>query len=149
MAQSNAPPGVYPPRGKESGGSLRYIAHQDHACPSPWTYCVGFFGFLTVSQFTVPSPSTYDHHVHLNTSDLSFDNHEAPNLVGLRIKQSKTDPFRQWVDIANYRCNRSCRMPSGCHPTVYLEVRNLQAHSKFRCVILTNFMLIPTVCLGT
>ena len=61
--------------------------------------CVGFFGFLRVGEFTVPSPSAYDPHVHLNTSDLSFDNHEAPNLVGLRIKQSKTDPFRQGVDI--------------------------------------------------
>ena len=43
--------------------------------------CVGFFGFLRVGEFTVPSPSAYDPHVHLNTSDLSFDNHEAPNLV--------------------------------------------------------------------
>ena len=58
--------------------------------------CTGIFGFLRAGQFTVPS---YDASVHLNLGDLAVDSHTAPSVIRLRIKQSKTDPFRQGVDI--------------------------------------------------
>ena len=61
--------------------------------------CVRFFGFLRVGEFTVQSQSSYDPQVHLSLSDLSFDDHRAPTMVYLRIKQSKTDPFGQGVDV--------------------------------------------------
>ena len=60
--------------------------------------CIGFFGFLRAGEFTVPSPSTYDPEVHLNLADIAIDSHTAPSLVCLRIKQSKTDPFREGVE---------------------------------------------------
>ena len=61
--------------------------------------CVGYFGFLRAGEFTVPSSETYDSEVHLNLSDLAVDSHNEPTVVRIRIKQSKTDPFRQGVDI--------------------------------------------------
>lgn len=37
--------------------------------------------------------------VHLNFSDISFDNASSPNIVQIRLKCSKTDPFRQGVNV--------------------------------------------------
>ena len=59
----------------------------------------GFFGFLRAGEFTVPSLQGYDPEVHLNLGDLAIDSHTAPSLIRIRIKQSKTDPFRQGMDI--------------------------------------------------
>ena len=61
--------------------------------------CVGFFGFLRVGEFTVSTPRAYDPDVHLNLSDLALDNHSNPSVIQLRIKQSKTDPFREGINI--------------------------------------------------
>ena len=61
--------------------------------------CVGFFGFLRAGKFTVPSREAYDPQVHLNLSDLAVDSHTEPTVARIRIKQSKTDPFRQGVDV--------------------------------------------------
>ena len=36
---------------------------------------------------------------HLSISDVSIYNKDSPQLLRIRIKQSKTDPFRQGVDI--------------------------------------------------
>ena len=61
--------------------------------------CVGFFGFLRAGEFTVQSVGSYDPEVHLNLTDLAVDSHSQPSMVCIRIKQSKTDPFRQGVDV--------------------------------------------------
>ena len=61
--------------------------------------CTGFFGFLRAGEFTVPSPGVYDKEVHLNLHDLAVDSHTNPSLFRVKIKQSKTDPFRQGVDV--------------------------------------------------
>ena len=61
--------------------------------------CTGFFGFLRAGEFTVPSASSYDKEVHLNLHDLATDSHICPSLFRVRLKQSKTDPFRQGADI--------------------------------------------------
>ena len=61
--------------------------------------CVGFFGFLRAGEFTVPSAEGYDPEVHLNLADLAVDSHSDPSMIQLRIKQSKTDPFRQGVEV--------------------------------------------------
>ena len=47
----------------------------------------------------MPSLNSYDASVHLNLGDLAVDSHTAPSVIRLRIKQSKTDPSRQGVDI--------------------------------------------------
>jgi hypothetical protein len=65
-----------------------------------WAACLtGFFGFLRTAEFTVPSVEQYDSGAHLSLSDVSVDNHAMPSIFKIRIKQSKTDPFRQGVDI--------------------------------------------------
>ena len=47
----------------------------------------------------MPAQSQYDHSTHLSISDVSIDNKDHPQLLQIQIKQSKTDHFRQGVDI--------------------------------------------------
>ena len=61
--------------------------------------CLAFFGFLRSSEFTVPSQYEYDGSVHLSVQDITIDSRSAPRMIRVRIKQSKTDSFRQGVDI--------------------------------------------------
>ena len=73
--------------------------------------CTGFFGFLRAGEFTTPSRSTYDPEAHLSLGDVALDSHSAPSVVRLRIKQSKTDPFRQGMDVyvgATNACSGIC-----------------------------------------
>ena len=58
-----------------------------------------FWGFLRAGEFTIPSSNAYDPEVHLSLADVALDSHTAPSMVRLRIKQSKTDPFRVGVDV--------------------------------------------------
>ena len=58
---------------------------------------VAFYGLLRVSEYTCPSQSSYDADTHLLLSDLSLN--WGRRVVLLRIKKSKTDPFRQGVTI--------------------------------------------------
>jgi len=62
-------------------------------------YCLTIFGFLRISEFIVPMQLDYDDLTHFSLKDISVDNHSNTRLIKLRIKQSKTDPFRQCVDI--------------------------------------------------
>jgi len=48
---------------------------------------------------SVPTQQDYDDSTHLSLKDISVDNCSNPRLIKLRIKQSKTDPFRQGADI--------------------------------------------------
>ena len=43
--------------------------------------CLAFFGFLWVSEFTVPAQNQYDHTTHLSISDVSIDNKDSPQLL--------------------------------------------------------------------
>ena len=61
--------------------------------------CLGFFAFLRAGEFTVPSRAAYDPSVHLSVEDVAIDSRAAPSIIRLRLKQSKTDPFRRSVDI--------------------------------------------------
>lgn len=61
--------------------------------------CLGFFGFLRAGEFTVPSMEDFDPEAHLSLADIALDSHSSPSLMRVRIKQSKTDPFRKRVDI--------------------------------------------------
>ena len=83
--------------------SLKSSWVQTHPCQDNtmlWAAaCTGFFGFLRVGEFTVPSEALYDPEVHLNLADISINSRTEPSLFCIRIKQSKTDPFRMGVDI--------------------------------------------------
>jgi len=54
---------------------------------------------LGVSEYTVPAQQDNDESTHLSLKNISLDNCSNPCLITLHIKQSKTDPFRQGVDI--------------------------------------------------
>ena len=62
--------------------------------------CLAFFGFLRVSEFTVPSDNLCDKDCHLSMEDILIDSRDDPHLLKVTIKQSsKTDPFRVSVDL--------------------------------------------------
>ena len=58
-----------------------------------------FFGFLRAGEITVPSDTAYDEGAHLNFADVAIDSFIDPQVIKVRIKASKTDPFRLGVDI--------------------------------------------------
>ena len=100
---------------------LRPPAHPHHIML--WaTACIGLFGFLRAKEFTVPTAQSYDQEVHLSLQDVAIDSHTAPSVVRLRIKQSKTDPLRQGMDIFLGATNSSiCPVQAF---TNYLAIRN-------------------------
>ena len=59
---------------------------------------LGLF-WLSENWRDVPSSSSYDASVHLSCADISVDNTESPTIIMVRIKASKTDPFRRGVDL--------------------------------------------------
>ena len=61
--------------------------------------CMCFFGFLRSVEVTVPSAKEYDPGGHLSEGDMTLDIVSAPTLVQVRIKVSKTDPFRKGVVV--------------------------------------------------
>ena len=70
-------------------------------------FLVCFFGFLRSGEITIPDSSAYDPSVHLSFSDISIDNIAEPNIIRIRLKTSKTDPFRQGVDIHIGKTNQT------------------------------------------
>ena len=58
-----------------------------------------FFGFFRSGELTVPSSTAYDEGAHLSFPDLSVDSLDEPQLLKVKVKSSKTDPFRVGVDI--------------------------------------------------
>ena len=52
--------------------------------------CLAFFGFMRAGELTVPNDKGYDAAVHLSLSDIS---------VCIRLKASKTDPFRKGISL--------------------------------------------------
>ena len=61
--------------------------------------CVGFFGFVRSGELTAPECGEFDPGQHLSYEDIAVDSRSDPRVVSIRIKQSKTDPFRQGVTI--------------------------------------------------
>ena len=62
--------------------------------------CLAFFGFLRSSEFTVPAQTDrFDSSTHLSPQDIAIDCRYSPSKIKVRIKQSKTDPFCQGVDL--------------------------------------------------
>ena len=61
--------------------------------------CIAFFGFLRCSEFTTLGQQEYDPQVHLQYEDVAVDCRNNPGMLTVWIKQSKMDPFRQWVTL--------------------------------------------------
>ena len=56
--------------------------------------CLVFFGFLRSGELSAPEEGEFDPGQHLSFSDVALDDPANPKVVSVRIKQSKTDPFR-------------------------------------------------------
>ncbi len=79
---------------------LRGVWQQVESGPMLWAAAsLCFFGFLRSGEITIPSDTAYDEGAHLNFHDVAVDGLENPKMLRLRIKASKTDPFRVGVDI--------------------------------------------------
>ena len=59
--------------------------------------CLAFFGFLRAGELTVPGDGSFDPTTHLGREDLAVDNPADPAVLRLRLKASKTDPFRKGI----------------------------------------------------
>ena len=58
-----------------------------------------FFGFFRSGEITVPAESSFDEGAQLTFRDVSVDRIENPQVLKVRLKASKTDPFRLGVDV--------------------------------------------------
>ena len=61
--------------------------------------CLACFGFLRAGELTVPSDSAFDPSVHLSWGDLAVDAPGNPTVLSVRLKASKTDPFRKGITL--------------------------------------------------
>ena len=64
-----------------------------------------FFGFMRAGEITVPSQDAYDPTAHLSFKDIAVDAPANPTVMEVRIKASKTDPFRKGVNLYIGRTN--------------------------------------------
>ena len=72
----------------------------DQDCIMLWAACCTcFFGFLLSGEITVPSAKEYDAGSHLSEGDVRLESVTSPTTVQVRIKDSKTDPFRKGVSV--------------------------------------------------
>ena len=46
---------------------------------------------------TIPPKAGFDPAVHLRREDIAVDDARAPTVLRMRLKQSKTDPFRKGI----------------------------------------------------
>lgn len=53
---------------------------------------------MRAGEFTVPE-GAYDADCHLSFNDIAVDSHNSPSMMQVRLKASKTDPFRHGVDL--------------------------------------------------
>lgn len=61
--------------------------------------CMCFFGFLRSGEVTIPSDKTFDPQLHLTFGDVLVDSTTEPSYIQVKIKASKTDPFRKGVSV--------------------------------------------------
>ena len=92
--------------------------------------CLCYFGFLRAGEITVPSQAAYDSGMHLNFADITVDSVSNPTLLKVRIKASKTDPFRHGVEIFVGRTNNKLCPVSAV--LTYLAKRGSQEGMLFR-----------------
>ena len=103
----------------------------DPNCIMLWAACCTcFFCFLRSGEITVPSMAEYDADYHLSEGDVMLDSISKPTVVEVRIKASKTDPFRKGVSVFLGRTDRDL-CPVGAM-AAYLAVRGRDPGPFFR-----------------
>ena len=61
--------------------------------------CTAFFGFFRAGEITIPSRGSYDPQQHLSFRDVATDSFQAPQLIRLHLRRSKTDQLGRGADI--------------------------------------------------
>ena len=61
--------------------------------------CMCFFGFLRSGEVVVPPALEFDPEIHLAQGDVLVSDPANPSYLEVRIKASKTDPFRLGVSV--------------------------------------------------
>ena len=87
---------------------------------------VAFFGLLRVSEYTCPTQTEYDKALHLLTTDIQFNSDFT--IMSVRIKASKTDPFRIGTTI-----RISATFYNLC-PVGAIDTTNLVSYFNFQIV---------------
>ena len=78
-----------------------------YGCAAYWaSFTLAFFAFFRISEFTAPQPNRFDGSRHLLLSDLSWYG-DSQDWVTIRIKVSKTDPFRQGCVLSVFTSGHS------------------------------------------
>ena len=62
-------------------------------------FTLRFFSYMHSGEIGAYSESDFDPTRNLNTQDVAVDNLVNPQILKLRLKCSKTDPFREGADI--------------------------------------------------
>ena len=86
--------------------------------------CLAFFAFLRVGEFTTPGVAQFEEKIHLSVSDISVDRLDAPTMVFITLKQSKTDQLRKGITIVLGRTNKTPLCPVSALLS-YLVVRGM------------------------
>ena len=61
-----------------------------------WAACnLAYLDFLRSAEFTVPNLASFSHSLHLSLADIAVDSDSKPSCSRVRIKASKTNPFRK------------------------------------------------------
>ena len=85
-------------------------------------FTLAFFGLLRVSEFTCPAGDIFDGRCHLGLRDVFVD--PGGSMVRIRIKVSKSDPFREGAIIRLSRTDSQlCPVNAMLH---YLQFRSLR-----------------------
>ena len=104
--------------------------HKEHDSIMLWAACcLAFFGFLHCGEFTVPTQAAYDPEEHLSLPDIAIDNRLSPSVVQVKIKQSKTDPFRQGMQLYLGKTDEDICPITGILP--YLAIRGARPGPLF------------------
>ena len=102
-----------------------------------------FFGFLRLVEVVVPSDSSYNPEVHLNFEDVRVNSRSHPQWLKIRIKASKTGPFRQVVTVymgatGRWLCNVAVGLAymvqCSTQPVPFFLFRNGQTLTRARFV---------------
>ena len=92
--------------------------------------CLGFFGFLRSAEMCSPSDNGFDPSAHLSINDIAVDDATTPSMLRVTIKQSKTDPFRQGINLfIGKTASALCPVKAMLN---YLKVRGSDAGPLFR-----------------
>ena len=65
-----------------------------------------FFGFLRSREVFIPAEKAFDEGAYLSMKDVQVDNLANPQTIQVKIKASKTAPFRQEVLVYVGRTNK-------------------------------------------